>query len=101
MSRAVLTLVKQEVSSLEEAHEIVARLTSAGFARNSIRIERDGDDLRVEVHCRKENRARVQRVAAGSFAIGSPMIVAALCVGALAIGAGVFVALAAKRASRT
>jgi hypothetical protein len=92
-----MTMVKVDASSLAEAHEIVGRLADAGFARNSVRIERDGDDLHVEVHCREENRARVRRVVARSSAIGSPVIVTALCVGALAIGAGVFVAFAARR----
>lgn len=38
------------------------RLVRAGFARNSIDIDRDGDAFEVRISTREENRARVERV---------------------------------------
>lgn len=41
--RSDVTTITANAASLEEAHEIVGRLTQAGFARNSVDVERRGE----------------------------------------------------------
>ena len=99
MTRPVFTTLTLPASSLEEAHAMIGRLANAGFARNSMAVEREDDAFEVTLHCREANRARAQQVAAGGgFAFGSPGALAALGLIALATGAGILVALTAKRA---
>jgi hypothetical protein len=43
--------------SLDAARKAKARLVTGGFARNSIDIERRGDDFAVIIHVRDEHRA--------------------------------------------
>jgi hypothetical protein len=65
MSDSVLASVT--VSSLEAARTLRARLTRAGFARNSVEIDRLEDEgFAVSIATRPENHARAERILAGS-----------------------------------
>ena len=52
--------------SLKAARSVRDRLSRAGFARNSIDIERHGDEFDVLIHVREEHRDRAERVLTGS-----------------------------------
>jgi len=52
--------------SLNEARSAKQRLVSGGFARNSIDIERQGDDFEVLIHVRDEHRERAEGLLARS-----------------------------------
>ncbi|WP_336489916.1 hypothetical protein [Methylobacterium nigriterrae] len=52
--------------SLRAARSARNRLARAGFARNSIEIERDGDAFAVSIATREENRDRAERILTGS-----------------------------------
>ena len=99
MSGRDIALVSAAADTLEEAHEIAGRLTQAGFARNSVRIERAGDDVfEVSLHVRSANRARAERAIAnrsGGFAGNGA--VRTIGIGAAALGAGILAAFAARR----
>jgi len=51
-------------SSRKEANLAVQRLLANGFARNSIELHRDedGDGYEVEIHTRRENLRRAERL---------------------------------------
>ncbi|WP_264048512.1 hypothetical protein [Methylobacterium flocculans] len=53
-------------SSLDGARAARQRLASAGFARNSIDIERQGDRFLVLINVRDEHRARAEELLARS-----------------------------------
>lgn len=53
-------------STLDGARAARQRLASAGFARNSIDIERQGDGFRVLINVREEHRERVEDLLARS-----------------------------------
>ncbi|MDP4003277.1 hypothetical protein [Methylobacterium sp. NEAU K] len=53
-------------SSLKAARSARERLARAGFARNSIEIDRYGDAFDVSINTREENRARAERILTGS-----------------------------------
>ena len=85
-----LALVSAPAETLEEAHEVVGRLTQAGFARNSIKVVRQAEDLfEVSLHVREANRARAEKAIAnrrgalGTF--GGTGAALALAVGAAAL----------------
>jgi hypothetical protein len=60
--RSDVTTITANAASLEEAHEIVGRLTQAGFARNSVDVERRGESaFAVSIHVRDANRRRAQQ----------------------------------------
>ena len=95
-------LVSAAAETLEEAHEVVGRLTQAGFARNSIKVIRRAEDLyEVSLPVGAANRARAEQVIANrSGALGSlPGTGAAFALGvaAIALGAGIAAALTARR----
>lgn len=51
--------ITANAASLEGAHEMVGRLTQAGFARNSVDVERRGESgFAVSIHVRDANRKR-------------------------------------------
>ncbi|POR41087.1 hypothetical protein [Methylobacterium sp. V23] len=52
--------------SLNAARSAKQRLVSGGFARNSIDIERQGDDFEVLIHVRDEHRERAEGLLARS-----------------------------------
>ena len=56
------TGVSAEFASLNAARRARDRLARAGFARNSIDIERHGDGYAVHLSTREENRARAARL---------------------------------------
>ncbi|MCJ2033951.1 hypothetical protein [Methylobacterium sp. J-068] len=65
MSDSVLASVT--VSSLSAARGARDRLSRAGFARNSIEIDRlDDDTFAVSIATRPENHARAERILTGS-----------------------------------
>ena len=75
--RRVLTRIAQEsmsdttqasvtFPSLKAARSARQRLARAGFARNSIEIDRHGDAFEVSINTREENHARAERILAGS-----------------------------------
>ena len=104
MARKGMTVVTTPATSIEEAHEIVGRLSQAGFARNSIHVKRIDESSSVEVHLhvREANRERAEqafRNAHGGFDVGrlpSAGTALAIGIGAAAIGAGIFAALTAR-----
>jgi hypothetical protein len=59
--------------SRKEANQAVQRLVSAGFARNSIGVHRHEDDegYDVEIHTRRENVRRAERLIHGSTSLSS------------------------------
>ena len=59
-------LVSMTFPSLDAARSARGRLARAGFARNSIDIERRGDEFVVFITTREENRARAERILNGS-----------------------------------
>lgn len=102
MSRAGYTVLITPLASLEDAHETVGRLTQAGFARNSIDVERRGDD-RVEVvlHLRERNLARAHQAIGNRRGAGLGLSDGTLLLiggGLAALGAGLY-ALRASKAS--
>ena len=52
--------------SLKAARSVRERLSRAGFARNSIDIERHGDEFEVLIHVSEEHRDRAERILTGS-----------------------------------
>ena len=60
------TLASVAFPSLKAARSARDRLSRAGFARNSIDIERQGDEFEVSINIREENRDRVERILTGS-----------------------------------
>ncbi len=58
--------VSAEFPTLEAAHAARDRLVRSGFARNSITIERDEEELVVSIPVRPENRRRAARILRGS-----------------------------------
>lgn len=52
--------------SLKAARSMRERLSRTGFARNSVDIERAGEDFRVSIHTREDNRDRADRILSGS-----------------------------------
>jgi hypothetical protein len=52
--------------SLKAARSARDRLARAGFARNSIDIDRQGDAFEVSINTRAENRDRAERILTGS-----------------------------------
>ncbi len=54
------------VSSLKAAHAARDRLSRAGFARNSIDIERHADGFDISIATRPENHRRAEQLLAGS-----------------------------------
>jgi hypothetical protein len=91
-----LITIEASAGSLEEAHEIVGRLTQAGFARNSMEVQRsEGDRFAVHLHTREPNRARAERAISGGLGTGlgtslaSPVLLSALG-GAFVAGAGLW-----------
>ena len=94
MPRRTYMLVRVPAGSLEEAHEIIGRLTSAGFARNSMKASADGDgSFHVAVHTSPANHDRVMRAAEGGFGSGlnlgvSNTTLAFIVGGAAMLGAG-------------
>ena len=60
------TLASVTVPSLKAARSARDRLARAGFARNSIDIERHGDGFEVSINTREENKARAERILTGS-----------------------------------
>ena len=52
--------------SLKAARSARDRLARAGFARNSIDIDRHGEVFEVSINTREENRARAERILTGS-----------------------------------
>jgi hypothetical protein len=97
-----VAVVTATVPSLEDAHEMAGRLTQAGFARNSIDIERLGEEeYEVSMHVRASNRARAERaihnISRGSVIPGvSNATALSVMVGVAALGAGIVAALAAR-----
>lgn len=94
MSRAGYTVLTTPVPSVEEAHETLGRLTQAGFARNSVDIERRGDG-RVEVvlHLRERNLARAHQAISNRWGAGFGLSTETLLLiggGLAAIGAGLY-----------
>lgn len=62
MEHSGSTLLRTPASSIGDAHEIVGRLTQAGFARNSIDVDGRGEDqFEVLIHVSEANRARAQQ----------------------------------------
>ncbi len=59
--------------SRKEANQAVQRLVSAGFARNSIDVHRHEDDegYDVQIHTRRENVRRAERLIHGSTSLYS------------------------------
>lgn len=55
--------------SLEAARSARRRLVRAGFARNSIDLERVQDEFEVTISTREENRQRAEDALHGRFAI--------------------------------
>jgi hypothetical protein len=94
MQRRTHTIVRVPAGSLEEGHEIIGRLTSAGFARNSMKAGADADgSFHVAVHTSPANHDRVMRAAAGGFGSGlhlgvSNATLAFIVGGAAVLGAG-------------
>ncbi len=52
--------------SLKAARSARERLARAGFARNSIEIDRHADAFEVSINTREENRGRAERILTGS-----------------------------------
>jgi hypothetical protein len=102
MSSNRMELVSAAAETLEDAHEIVGRLTQAGFARNSIKVSRGAEDqFEVSLHVRDTNRAKAERAIEnrggrlGTIAKGGAGL--ALGLGAAALGVGIAAALTARR----
>ncbi|MCJ2094077.1 MULTISPECIES: hypothetical protein [unclassified Methylobacterium] len=60
------TLASVTFPSLKAARSARTRLARAGFARNSIEIDRRGDAFEVSINTREENHARAERILTGS-----------------------------------
>ena len=60
------TLASVTFPSLKAARSARDRLARAGFARNSIEIDRHGDAFEVSISTREENRDRAERILTGS-----------------------------------
>jgi hypothetical protein len=95
-------VVRVPAGSLEEAHEIIGRLTGAGFARNSMKAGADAEGtFHVAVHTSPANHDRVMHIAEGGFGsrlnVGVSNTTLALIVGGAAVlGAGVWAAWKSK-----
>ncbi|MEN3212995.1 hypothetical protein PUR23_23660 [Methylorubrum populi] len=63
--------IEADFASREAAHAAKARLVRAGFARNSIDIERDGDTYIVHLPTQEANRRRAERILKGRAIIES------------------------------
>ena len=59
------TGVEADFTSLEAARAAKQRLVRAGFARNSIDIDRDGDTFVVHLPTQEVNRRRAERILRG------------------------------------
>jgi hypothetical protein len=87
-------VVRVPAGSLEEAHEIIGRLTGAGFARNSMKAGADAEGtFHVAVHTSPANHDRVMHIAEGGFGsrlnVGVSNTTLAFIVGGAAVlGAG-------------
>jgi hypothetical protein len=94
MAHTGFTVLRAPAASIEDAHEIVGRLTQAGFARNSIDVDRQGDNqFEVMLHVSQPNRSRAQQAIDNALGldwhIGVPSTTVMLIVGgAAALGAG-------------
>ena len=60
------TLASVAFPSRKAAQSARDRLARAGFARNSIDIDRNGDTFEVSINIREENRDRAERILRGS-----------------------------------
>lgn len=60
------TLASVTFPSLKAARSARDRLARAGFARNSIDIDRQGEVFEVSINTREENRDRAERILTGS-----------------------------------
>lgn len=58
------------VPSLRAARSARERLARAGFARNSVDIERHGDEFEVSISTRMENLERAQDILHGNPVVG-------------------------------
>lgn len=58
-------VVTASFPTLDAARSARGRLARAGFARNSVDIERQGDAFEVNISTRNENRRRVERILEG------------------------------------
>ncbi len=91
--RSAVTTITADAESLELAHVIVGRLTQAGFARNSVDVERRGDDgFGVSLHVRDANRRRAQQAIQNRW--GSLPSLPSLNFALVLVGAGAAAALA-------
>src|SRR4051794_27204692 len=96
MHRTGFTTVTARAPSLEEAHEIVGRLTQAGFARNSIHVDRSGEnEFEILLHVRHANRTRAEQAISNSSGLElvfgvSPPTILMIVGGAAARGAGLW-----------
>jgi hypothetical protein len=94
MARAYrFTIIRIPAPSLEEAHEIIGRLTAIGFPRQSMNVTPHEDDsYHVAVHTHEANRERVRRVAEGDTGQGVPSAVmtGAILAGGALLGAGLW-----------
>ncbi|MCP1549001.1 MULTISPECIES: hypothetical protein [Methylorubrum] len=63
--------VEADFTSREAAHAAKDRLVRAGFARNSIDIDREGDTYIVHLPTREANRQRAARILRGRAVIES------------------------------
>ncbi len=104
MAHKGMTVVRAPAASLEAAHEIAGCLSQAGFARNSIEVERlDAESLEVRLHVREANRRKAEDAIAnglGGLPVGRLLpsgTALVLGIGAAAIGAGVYAALTARK----
>jgi hypothetical protein len=66
------TLASVTVPSLDAARSARERLARAGFARNSVDIQRHGNTFEVSIKTKEENQERAQRVLSGSI-LGNDM----------------------------
>ena len=107
MPRRSYTVVRVPAGSLEEAHEIIGRLTGAGFARNSMKAGADTDgSFHVAVHTSPAHQDRVMRAADGGSGsrlnVGvSNTTIALIISGAAVLGAGAWAVWKSKMAARS
>jgi hypothetical protein len=94
MARAYrFTIIRLPASSLEDAHEMIGRLTSIGLPRQSMNVApREDGNYHVAVHTHEKNRARILRSVRGLTDQGasSAMKTGAMLGGAALIGAGLW-----------
>ena len=94
MARAYrFTIIRLPASSLEEAHEIIGRLTGIGVPRQSMNVTPHEDDsYHVAVHTHEADRERVTRAAEGFNGQGVPnaVMTGAILGGGALLGAGLW-----------